>query len=67
MKTVKEVIEGVSERFDLLVFIRDGHDIKMYEVNDGDINVIPPHILRRPVRKKVSNKNKRNIHVQLDI
>lgn len=67
MKTVKEVIEGVSERFDLLVFIRDGHDIKMYEVNDDVITTIPPDILRRPVWKKRMSKNKRNIHVELDI
>lgn len=67
MKTVKEVIKEVSERYDLLVFIRDEHGTKMYEVNDDNITVIPPDILRRSVRKKRMNKNKWNIHVELDI
>ena len=66
MKTVKEVIEKAFERYGGLVFIRKGHDIKIYDCDDG-ISCIPPEILSRPVKCKKINKMKRNVQVEIDI
>ena len=66
MKTVREVLEKPFERYGGLVFIREGHDIKMYDCDDG-IDVIPPEILRRKVKFKKINKMKRSVQVEIDI
>lgn len=64
--TVNDVIKSVSERYNLLVFIRERGDVGMYEVDNGIIT-IPPEILKKTIRKKRMNKNKHNIHVEIDI
>lgn len=62
--TVREILDRVEYKYDIMVFIRIGNTCKMYD-GESEIKTIPEEILNRVATKRAINKLKFVTHVQI--